>query len=414
LASPLSQDDVPTPTPASIEKPSWWDKIKGSELAKPENLIPLLSAIGAMGTYPTRHLGVALAAGLQGGAQAYYPAQEAKANVAQTQAGIQRTQAATQGQQISNLAELQKQYAFNGFALYPDANGPIQGPNGQRYSARPKTASMAAVAPAPAAQYRYLKENGIASAHQEGLKTQLAPDDAKAASQKMIDDTYTAGNAAQQNILNIQRWEQSVAANPTGVLAPGAFNEARVQAGNIWNTIMDQYGHPEFKINGVDDAQMAEKTSRGAAAMSENEHQQRSFGALKAFLQSTPNTSMQRDAALSLIGDVHAENQAAVDKKNYLDEFDNETQRAFGAPIPRNYLATDALQAFDKDYPSTNYQGERNKLVGIISSPRYRELMNQLQNGSPEDKQATERKQAALKKLDETFGPNFHRYFTGS
>jgi hypothetical protein len=123
---------------------------------------------------------------------------------------------------------------------------------------------------------------------------------------------------------------------------------------------------------------------------------------------------MQRDAALSLIGDVHAENQAAVDKKNYLDEFDNETQRAFGAPIPRNYLATDALQAFDKDYPSTNYQGERNKLVGIISSPRYRELMNQLQNGSPEDKQATERKQAALKKLDETFGPNFHRYFTGS
>jgi hypothetical protein len=78
-----------------VSNPSWWDKIKGSTLAKPENLVPLLSAIGAMGTAKTVHPGVALAAGLGAGAQSYVDTQQGLAKTAQTQA-------VTRGQDISN------------------------------------------------------------------------------------------------------------------------------------------------------------------------------------------------------------------------------------------------------------------------------------------------------------------------
>jgi len=142
--------------------------------------------------------------------------------------------------------------------------------------------------------------------------------------------------------------------------------------------------------------------------MGEAENQQRSFNALKAFLQQTPNPEMQREAALPLIADLQMENQQAIDKKNYLDEYDHETQRNFGAPVPRNYSATSALQSFDKDYPTNNYQGERNHLSDIFQSAGFQKLSADLQNSSPE------KKAKLLKALDAKYGPNFHRYFTGS
>lgn len=241
----------------------------------------------------------------------------------------------------------------------------------------------------------------------EGIRYSTVPDDAKGSSQKQIDGIYEAGHGAQQNMLNIQRWEQSMAANK-GVLDPGALNDLRVKAVNLWDTMADQIGHPEEKIGGLSDAQMSAKVSTGAAAMNENEHQQRSFGALKAFLQATPNPEMQKSAALPLIADLHTENQMAIDKKNYLDEFDHANQDNFGAPVPRNYLATDALQAFDRDYPATNYQGERNHLSNIIQSQGFAKFSSELQNASPE------KKQKLYKAIDAKYGPNFHRYFTGS
>lgn len=409
LAGASAVPDVSSPARVPVDNPSWWDKIKNSEMAKPENLIPLLSALGAMGTAPTKHLGVALAAGAGAGAQSYLNTQQSLANTAETRAQVPNIQAETQGRQIQNLAELQNQYALKGLALYPDPNGPIQGPNGQRYVAKPKTASMGAGAGSQTqpAQYNYLGKNGMEAAKNEGVGYTIAPDANKAASAKQIDDIYSSGNEAQSRMATIQRWEQTMAANPTGPLKPGALEPMRIEAANMWNTMMDQAGHPEYKVNGLADAQMADKTSRGAAAMQEAGNQQRSFNALKAFLQQTPNVGMQREAALPLIADLHMENQQNIDKKNYIDEFDKETQRNYG-PLPRNYLATDALQSFDKDYPANNYQGERNNLATIIQSGGFAKLSSELQNASPD------KKQKLLQALDSKYGPNFHRYFTGS
>jgi hypothetical protein len=76
---------TPADVPAAAEKlkmdhgPSWWDRNKG-------NVLPLLQGVAAMGTAPTRHFGVALAAGLGAGAGAYTPTNQGLANTRQTEA----------------------------------------------------------------------------------------------------------------------------------------------------------------------------------------------------------------------------------------------------------------------------------------------------------------------------------------
>lgn len=195
-----------------------------------------------------------------------------------------------------------------------------------------------------------------------------------------------------------------------GVLDNGAYSELRTKAANIWNTAMKAAGMDSGKndatidTEGMTQSQIAQKMSIGAAAAGENANQQRSFGALKAFLAATPNTDMAKAAAIPLIADLHVQQQQAIDKKNYYHEIDDNKD----IKMPQYYSANDAQQAFDKDRPANNYEGERNKLSAIMQSPRYAPLMNVLQNGSEEQKKKT------IKDLDSAFGPNFHRYFTGS
>jgi hypothetical protein len=74
--------------------PSWWDRNKGKA-------IPLLEGLAAMGTAPTKHLGVALAAGLGAGAGAYVPTQAGLADTRQTEAQ-------TQGVSLANQIAQQK------------------------------------------------------------------------------------------------------------------------------------------------------------------------------------------------------------------------------------------------------------------------------------------------------------------
>lgn len=405
--SPMPPVDTSQKAPGKVavdKGPSWWDKIKGSELAKPENLIPLLTAIGAMGTAPTRSLGVAGASGLLAGASSYLPTKQALADIQQTGAQTERIGAETAGQRIENVAVLQKMGAYNNQVPVedPTGHGKWRTPDGKTYNLVQKGFYDAPTGAAP--QYKMIGQTGVQTAQGQNQAFHSAPTDVQQESQHQIGNILTQGDAAQSNSVNLQRWASSVAQNPQGMLAPGALMESRLQAVNLFNTAMDMAGMPQNKIDGLADAQMADKTSRGAAAFSENEHQQRSFGALKAFLQSTPNTGMQRDAALSLISDVNSENQQTVDKKNYMNEIDQETRRG-GAP-PRSFLAQDALKAYNNEYSQDNYQGERNKFEGILKSTKYPQLMRVIQNGTPEQKQKL------YGDLDKTFGKNFHRYFT--
>jgi Chaperone of endosialidase len=84
-------------------------------------LIPLAQALAAMGTAPTKHLGVALAAGLGAGASSYQQQQEALANQA-------NEQSRTQGQNIQNQLAQQKLKYLTAPAPRAPQPGTAQGP----------------------------------------------------------------------------------------------------------------------------------------------------------------------------------------------------------------------------------------------------------------------------------------------
>ena len=76
---------------------SWWDRNKGTA-------IPILEGLAAMGTAPTKHLGVALAAGLGAAAQNYVPVNAGLANTRETEADITAKNIQNQvAQQNANL-----------------------------------------------------------------------------------------------------------------------------------------------------------------------------------------------------------------------------------------------------------------------------------------------------------------------
>ena len=84
--------DVPMRT-AGLAPPDDGGKPKDHWWAHEENIVPLLTGLAAMGTAPTRHLGVALSAGLGAGAGSWLPAQQQEAEIQQqrAQAGITQT-----------------------------------------------------------------------------------------------------------------------------------------------------------------------------------------------------------------------------------------------------------------------------------------------------------------------------------
>jgi hypothetical protein len=97
------------PAPTSSGTPIW-DKIKGF-LGDPHNLMPILAGVGAMGTAPTKHLGVALAAGMQGAAQNYVPTQE---GLARTQVLGQQAQGVNIQNQIAQMRATAANQFMNG------------------------------------------------------------------------------------------------------------------------------------------------------------------------------------------------------------------------------------------------------------------------------------------------------------
>jgi hypothetical protein len=101
---PITYDGGVKPEPVSVDQQAApiVAGLKASEPDSPaaptdhwwkhsENVVPLLQGLAAMGTAPTKHLGVALAAGLGAGAQSWLPAQAQEADIQGKQLQNQRT-----------------------------------------------------------------------------------------------------------------------------------------------------------------------------------------------------------------------------------------------------------------------------------------------------------------------------------
>ena len=414
----------------------WW--------TDPSIMVPAASGIAGFLTAPTRSLGVALGSGLGAAAQSYLPSQEALASVqkAQQETELYRQQAKQVG--ITSLAELNSMAKIGGYILQPDPNGKYKTPDGSTYSLVPKTSMISRqpsttpatpqtsgitdangaqvpIAQPTTAQPKYIGRNGmdmivgpngdnIASTNY--LTVADANPDVAKASQELIEKTKQDAASARTDLQNTSRWESSIGANLSGPLKPGALQPLRQTAINTYNSVIDTFiTDPEkakqlyFNPEGLTQAQIAEKLSTGTAALAEAGAGQRSFGALKAFLMSTPNQSMNREAALNLIADMHMHNQMRIDKANYLDEIESENVKRGG--LPRSYLASDAIGAFGKDHNALSYESERNQIYRLISDPRYPRI-NAILQGTDENK-----RQQMLKYIDHAYSPNLSRYFTG-
>ena len=165
--------DDPTPAPVAVDSPGLWDKIKGSALAKPENLVPLLSAISAMGTAPTRHLGVALAAGLGAGAQSYLPAQAQSIENQKAQLGLNAMQGAIGP---TSSAPVAPRAAPTANAAPPTDPAALTKFYQQKYSVPPMTPDEAAGLEHAQVAGGYLKNPGIAQQAQTKIQQRINTD----------------------------------------------------------------------------------------------------------------------------------------------------------------------------------------------------------------------------------------------
>ena len=94
-AAPATGVAAPQKSAPATSQTSWWDRNKGW-------VLPVVQGIGAMGTAKTVHPGVALAAGLEAGAESYVPTQEGLATAAKTQADAEQAQ---------TMADVKKHFA---------------------------------------------------------------------------------------------------------------------------------------------------------------------------------------------------------------------------------------------------------------------------------------------------------------
>jgi hypothetical protein len=161
--------------------PSWWDRNKGKA-------IPLLEGLAAMGTAPTKHLGVALAAGLGAGAGAYVPVNAGLADTRQTEA-------TTQGVNLANqIAQQKLNYMKTPTAPVAPPTSPLPSQGSYAPADLRKEYYVAPTTPQEAATLQDAYKKAYALGNNAPVEA------AKAAIQKRVDmQTAANRNDAQQN-----------------------------------------------------------------------------------------------------------------------------------------------------------------------------------------------------------------------
>jgi hypothetical protein len=374
---------------------------------KPENFIPLATGITGTIMAPTRNPLVAAAYGLQSGVQAYQPTLQKQAQLEQTRATTGQTQALT-------LNQLYQMAGQRNLVPVEDPNGPFS-VGSKRYSLAPISAAIKRPEGAGAATTvtgpTVLGKTGIETADAAGNRFLMASPEEQKASKQQIDEIAGDAVNAQSDMMDINRFASAASFPRSGAYEAGALYPLKSQIFNWYNSLVSTFiKDPETRKNlmvdpqGMTEAQITDKVTTGTAALREAGAGQRSFGALQAFLKATPNQTMPREAMLNLISDMVVHNQQTMDKARYINDFDKRVEASTG--LPRNFYATDALQAYNSDNPVTKYQADRDNLFNVMNKNQYQNIMTLLQN--------PEKRDAMIKAIDSKYGAGFHRYFTGA
>jgi hypothetical protein len=414
-------------------------------LSKPENLIPLLSGIAAMGTAPTYSLGVALAAGLGAGTKSY-------TDIRKQMADIEKTKADTQQSRVLTAAEAQTIpqnaiFVRAGITYVMLADGKTVTLSEWHKMGKPPTAGTAqaagiikslpdaqpvsgasvpaATTPAPpeapsvpgkpaptegdkAVQgYGWnptISETNRAKAQADSEALLAMPEAQRNAFiQKSIADEEAifanAASAAEAGTSLNQLARQISALD--GPLGTGPLNQMKTTFAAYVNDVMNTFGVPqEYRIleKDVDRSIIANKLSTALQFEGVQQAGQRAFQALNQIAAAIPGPGMPKEAALEIIGNMYIDKQKSLDAARYLEDYKEL------ASMPGMYKSAQAQLAFRNDYNDQFYEAQRQRLTEILRAKDPKTgttLVDDILLGKVDPKQ-----------LDEELGmPGFSRYF---
>ena len=413
--------------------------------SKPENLIPLLSGIAAMGTAPTYLPGVALAAGLGAATKSYTDIRKQLADIEKTKTDTQQSRVltATEAQTIpqnsvfvragityvmladGNIVTLSEWHKMGKppTAGAAQASGIIKNlPGAEPVSgASVPAATTPAGAQEPNAPGRAPSSEGDAAAKAYGWSPQISESNmtkARADSDSLLSMPETVRN---QFIAKSVADEEAIFAGAAtaaeagtslnqlarqissleGTLAPGPLNQMKTTVSAYLNDLMDTAGAPQsLRIlpEDVDRSIIANKLATALQFEGVQAAGQRAATALDQIAAAIPGPGMPKNAALEIIGNMYIDKQKQLDLARYLEEYKNL------AEMPGMYKSAQAQLAFRTDYNDQFYERQRQRLNEILRAKDPETgatLVDDILLGKVDPKQ-----------LDEELGmPGFSRYF---
>jgi hypothetical protein len=387
--------------------------LKGGDKA---TWLSLLSGLGAMGTAPTRSLGVALASGAKAGADTYMGAQTAEANRQKTIADIAKTEAETRTQNVATLSKL-RDMAPAGMMPVVDSTGQSQYVvNGQHWKYVPITQGSGPPGAANVDRhYSYLDQAGGSKAVSSAQNYVILPEQAKAASQAQITDTRARANVAHDNLLDIGQWADALSANKEGPLQGGPLQGKLLSLANTWNNAIKIAPIPEqLKQNmlvddkGADEAVIAQKMSIARSLAQTGQIGQHAFSALEQSMAATASGHMPRKAALEIAAEQMVKNQREMDRAAYYNEFNKEVVANGG--MDGSFNAQDAEDGFNNRWNQRVYKTDQQKMLKYLNDGSYSRIRNILSS------QAVDPESIAAHKMltDKLQKEGTLRYFTGA
>lgn len=418
------------PNKFGSEQPQGW----GDFLASKQFIVPLLSAVGAAATTPTRNLGTAIAAGLGAGAQSYVGLEKGQADVEGKRAETRKTETDTYQKSFMQTPYGNFVWLAGGDVIpagdydklrregrapdllgrVPDnaedviqkrraAQAAVKGAPpagaGQPSADTPATAPVTPVEkePLPPSGLGYDKRSQSTAQAERNVAISGGPEagTAQDVTKRYIDavvPTATAARDASRYLTELAS-NLSKATQGKGLDAPGFGFEGRAQVTSALNTFSRAFGGGEF---GQADtiAEINRKIETLQAAVQARGGNQESFAALNALRQAIASPSMSPRAYSKLAADMLAQNQRAVDREQH---------RSIYASDSSGLLAK-AAEDFERTNPSSKYNKEAEVIQKmILTKPS---LVEELRSGKYTPKQIDE----AFDKLGVT---GMSRYFVG-
>jgi hypothetical protein len=346
------------------------------DLFKTENVIPVLTGLGAMASSRSPYLGAAILEGLGAGAGSYLGTQKSLAGIEQTKAETDAVRANTfrlsfQQTPAGNFywvkganGQITPMKVFD-YNKIPDGQKPqlaFQPPNGSQIiqsmyggtSASPEATSSATGAPKtnvgspakePTAQQEFGKiptdfnfdENSHSSAAKDSdaLDPMVGGPGVQAAwneSNKYRQNIMSQAAASREEASALREMSSNLA-NAVGLEKFGTtgfgFNQ-RADVTNMLNTAARMVGHPEWQVQGGEtQSAISDKVSAIQGALRAHNASQNSLAAFNTLTSLQPNPNMSKESYSDLTAMMLTQNMRAADADSHLKQWGETSNNSF-------------------------------------------------------------------------------------